>query len=180
MDISFVPITLKSEILYRGKRINVRVDEVDCKLDFPVKREVVEHPGAVVILPISDDKKIIFVHQYRHALGFTTYELPAGTRELGEDPLSTAKRELSEEVKYSANNWKSLGTIYPLPGLSNELQHLFLATSLYVDYKDSDPGEYIEVAEFTLDQVKEMIISNLITDAKTIAALYKAVLLGLI
>ena len=95
MDINFIPPTVKSEQVYKGKRINVRKDWVDCGLDSLVIREVIEHPGAVVILPIHSDGTITLVRQYRHALGLVTLECPAGTREIGEDPLSTAKRDLA-------------------------------------------------------------------------------------
>jgi len=174
MDINFIPNTVKSELVYEGKRINVRKDWVDCGLDSLVLREVVEHPGAVVIVPICSDGSIILVKQFRHALSEVTLECPAGTREIGEEPLSTAKRELAEEVKKSAKKWDFIGHIYPVPGLSNERQELYVAKDLAEAQGDLDPGEFIEICSYTLDQIKRMIISSEITDSKTIAAIFIA------
>ena len=179
MDINFVPPTSKSEKVYRGKRINVRCDWVDCGLEELVLREVVEHPGAVVILTIDHDRNIILVKQYRHAIKKVLFECPAGTRELGESALDTAKRELEEEANFEAAKWSSLGVLHPMPGLSNEVQELFYASELKSKNGTTDPGEFVEVHKFTLGQVKKMILEFEITDAKTIACIYRAELLGL-
>lgn len=174
MDINSRPNIVKSEQVYTGKRINVRNDWVDCGLDSLVLREVVEHPGAVVILPVCLDGSIILVKQFRHALGDVTLECPAGTREAGEAPLTTAKRELAEEIKKSAKSWKYLGYLYPVPGLSNERQELYIARDLAEAEADPDPGEFIEICHFTLNEVKKMIACNKISDSKTIATIFMA------
>lgn len=180
MNINFVPPTRKTETVYRGKRINIRCDWVDCNLGELVLREVIEHPGAVIILATDDDKNIILVRQYRHAIGRVLFECPAGTREAGEDALTTAQREFLEEANFEASNWKYLGELHPMPGISDEVQSLFYATGLVVRHGETDPGEFIDVHKFSLARIKEMIINSEITDSKSIACIFRAELLGLL
>ena len=180
MNINSVPPTIKSEYPYRGKRINMRCDWVDCNLESGlILREVVEHPGAVVIIPLGEDNQITLVKQYRHSVGSVLLECPAGTREPQEEPLITAMRELSEEAHLEAKEWKSLGILYPVPGFSTEKQEIFLAKGLTEKTANRDPGEFIEIHQFTLDQIKQMIKNFEIVDAKTIASIYRAELMGL-
>jgi len=178
MDINTIPPIIKSDRPYLGKRISLRRDWVDCGEEALVLREVIEHPGAVVILPITSEQKIVLVKQYRHPLGLVLFECPAGTREINENTLETAQRELAEEAKFSAQEWISLGILHPIPGLSNEVQEVYLARNLSTRNIPSDPGEYLEVHIFTFPEVKEMIKSGAITDTKSISAIYRAELNG--
>jgi ADP-ribose pyrophosphatase len=178
MTINTVPPTVKSDRPYAGKRISVRRDWVDCGHDGLVLREIIEHPGAVIILPLTIDKKIVLVSQYRHPLDTVLFECPAGTRELNENPLETAKRELAEEAKLSAKVWIDFGYLHPLPGLSNEIQIIFIAKDLQDCDMPTDPGEFLEIHSFDVDEVKRMINDGKITDTKTISAIFKADLNG--
>lgn len=128
-----------SDTLYVGKILALRMDQVVMPGEREAKREVVEHPGSVVILPLHDDGSVTMIHQYRHPLGRRLRELPAGLLDLpGEDPLATAQRELLEEVGYTARDWSVLVDLVPSPGFSDESQRVFLARGL--SEVDRPPG----------------------------------------
>ena len=121
---------LKPEIIFQAQRFSVeRVLQVAADGSKYV-REIVRHPGAAVILPLLDDGRVVFIRNYRAAVNETLIELPAGTLDRSEDPLSTAKRELAEETGYRAGNMKLLLTFCMSPGILDEKMHLFLATAL--------------------------------------------------
>ncbi|HMO18633.1 MAG TPA: NUDIX hydrolase [Oligoflexia bacterium] len=172
------PPVINSEVMYKGVRLAVRKDYVDCGLKDPVLREVVEHPGAVVILPVFSDGQLLMVNQFRHPLGRMMFEFPAGTLEHGEKPDVCAHRELTEEAHFRAQSMISLGIIHPAPGFCNEQQFLFLATDLIPEKGTPDPGEIIETAYFTVSEVKKMITNCMITDAKSIAIFSRALFSG--
>lgn len=140
----------------------------------------VEHPGAVVILPVDHDGRIIILKQFRAALNRTIYELPAGTLEPGEDPQLCAERELAEEISRAAARWVSLGQLYPAPGFCDEVQHLFFATDLSDASADMDADEEIEPERMTVAEVEAAVTSGELMDAKSIALLYRARLAKLI
>lgn len=165
---------LKSESVYSGVVFDVRLDTVVIPNGKTVTRDIVIHSGAVVIVPRSADGKFLMVQQYRHAVGHSMLEFPAGTLEIGEEPLACAKRELIEEVGHNAKNWQSLGTLYPAPGFANEVQHLFFATELTPDSAPGDEDEIIEVVSLGADEIKAAITGNQLMDAKSIAAFYRA------
>ncbi|MCU0726025.1 MAG: NUDIX hydrolase [Planctomycetes bacterium] len=131
-------------------------------------REVVEHPGAAVIAPRLPDGRIVFVRQYRHAVGRWLIELPAGTLEPGEDPMSCAARELSEETGYSAGKLSLLAVVYPSPGVLTEALHLFLASDLGPGAPHRDPGEQMETHVMTREAALAMVRRGEIVDGKTI------------
>lgn len=131
--------------------------------------KMVDHPGASATLVVKDGL-VLFVQQYRPAAGRKMFELPAGTIDRNEPPLDCAKRELHEETGYSAENWESLGHIYPTPGYTNERLHLFLASGLTKGEQHLDEGEDIRVRWIPLANVEEMIDNGEINDAKTIVA----------
>jgi ADP-ribose pyrophosphatase len=140
----------------------------------------VEHPGAVVILPVDHDGRIIILKQFRAALNRTIYELPAGTLESGEDPQSCAQRELAEEIRRAAARWESLGQLYPAPGFCDEVQHLFFATDLSDARADMDADEEIEPERMTVAEIEAAVAGGELMDAKSIALLYRARLAKLI
>ena len=148
---------LKSETVYRGVVFDVRLDTVVIPNGKTVTRDIVIHSGAVIIVPRDADGKFMMVQQYRHAVGHSMLEFPAGTLEIGEQPLACAQRELIEEVGHSAKNWQSLGTLYPAPGFANEIQHLFFATELTPDTAPGDEDEIIEVVSFSAEEIKAAI-----------------------
>jgi len=171
---------LKSEQVYSGIIFDVRLDTVVIPTGKTVTRDIVEHSGAVVIIPQNATGDFLLVKQYRHAIGGWLLEFPAGTLEKGEKPLDCAKREVVEEVGQRANNWVSLGTLLPAPGFANEVQHLFFASDLTKDYAPLDDDEIIEIVTMSAAEIKEAVKSNSFLDAKSIAAFYRAELLGCI
>jgi ADP-ribose pyrophosphatase len=121
------PITLSSERAYDGRLLRLRVDRVRLPSGRETTREVIEHPGAVVILPVTRDGRIWFVEQFRYAVDETLLELPAGLIDAGEAPIEAAHRELREEVGLAADTLEQIGLLYPSAGYSNEHVHIFVA-----------------------------------------------------
>ena len=136
--------------------------------------ETVRHPGAVVILPLNERGEIILVKQYRHSIGETILEVPAGTLEVGEDPAACAVRELSEEIGMGARSWRSLGILWPAPGFCDERQHLFLARDLFPQKGIPDEDEDIVVTTVSTQELEEAMIDGRINDAKTCAIYLRA------
>lgn len=134
--------------------------------------KMVDHPGAAATLVVKDGQ-VLLVEQYRPAAGRKMLEIPAGTIDRSEPPLECARRELQEETGYSAEDWESLGHIYPTPGYTNEVLHLFYASGLTKGEQHLDPGEDINVRWIPLEKVEEMIDQGDINDAKTIIAVFK-------
>ncbi len=139
-----------------------------------VVRQVVHHPGAVVIMPQLEDGRLLLIAQYRFAVGETLLEFPAGTLEPGEAPLECARRELSEETGYRADHWHPLGVIYSSPGFCDERQHLFMATGLVPEHAAGDEDEIIEVKGLTVQEVERSIADGTLVDSKSIAVYARA------
>lgn len=171
------PEIRSSETVYAGRRIHVRVDRLVTAAGAEVVREVVEHPGAVVIVPVLPDRRVVLVRQYRHPVGRTLLELPAGMLESTETPARCALRELAEETGYSAGKLTALGAVYPSPGILSEVMHHFLAEDLVPGDPDPDPGEEIEIEMLSLHQVALEVRNGGIRDGKTIIGLALAGLL---
>ena len=163
---------LKSKEIYRGRLIQLRVDRIVEPGGVTVEREVVHHPGSVVILAHSDDGGIVLVRQYRYAAKQSLWELIAGGLELGERPLAAARRELLEETGYRAEKLRLLFDFFPSPGILTEKMFLVEATGLTRSKARPDPDERIEVGHFTPFQVMKMIKSRRIRDAKTLVGLF--------
>ena len=165
---------ISSEMKFQGKVVKVRSDDVqlsDGKLGF---REVVEHPGGVVIVPLTDDDKIILVKQWRYPINQELIELPAGKLEPGEDPYNSAMRELREETGYVTEKLDSLGYIFSTPGFCNEKLYIYRAKNLKFVGTDLDEGEIIEPFIIDLKEAFSLIKAGKINDAKTIAAIMLA------
>ncbi|MBC7332301.1 MAG: NUDIX hydrolase [Synergistetes bacterium] len=169
--------TLNRMLIYAGKVLNLRVDEVILEDGKKAKREVVEHKGAAVIIPVLDDGKIVTVRQYRYPVGEELIELPAGTLEKEEAPIDAAKRELLEETGYMAKDVQELACFYSSPGFCNEKMHLFLATNLVEGAQKLESDEKVQVEVYSIDELKEMIRKGEIKDAKTIAGILYYLLL---
>lgn len=137
------------------------------------KINVIEHPGAVAIIPLFDNEDLLLIKQLRPAIGDEIYEIPAGTLEKGETPLDCAKRETIEEVGYRAGKFEKLAEFFIAPGYSTEKIHLFLATELSPESASkSDRDEYIEPVRLPLKKALNMVQENKIQDAKSIAGLF--------
>jgi len=134
-------------------------------------REIVEHRGAVAIVPMLSENKVILIKQFRKPANEDLLEIPAGTLAEGETPIECAKRELVEEIGYSAGKFEELFSIYLAPGYSTEKLHVFLASELKPEERKLDEEEFIEVVEMTLDEAISQIEAGAIKDAKTICGL---------
>jgi len=159
--------TISSDRVYSGKTISLRVDTVELPNKGYQKREIVEHKGAVAIVAITPENKVVLVRQYRKAIEKELWEIPAGKIEIGENPKDTAIRELKEETGYSAGNIKLLHKFYTSAGFSNQKIYIFLAQDLTPGKQNFDEDEFIKTEEFSLDEVYNMIYKNAIEDAKT-------------
>ncbi len=166
---------MSEPLLQRRRVLQAKKFAVDA-VDLPtargttLERHVVVHSGAVVILPILPDGRIVLIRNERFAIGQTLWELAAGTLEVGEDPGVCAARELIEETGYQADHLEPLVEFYPSPGICTELMRVFVATSLQHVGQKLEPDEKIEVDAVTPGQLLDMIQSNTIRDAKTIAS----------
>jgi ADP-ribose pyrophosphatase len=164
-------VLIESSKVFEGRLISVRKDTVRLPNGCTSTREVVVHPGAVAIVPMLEDGRVILVKQYRHAVGKILMEIPAGTLHPDETPEECALRELMEEVGYSASRLEKLASIYLAPGYSTELIHLFLATELHLADGETDEDEFLKPVTLTLDEAISLIADGGIQDAKTMVAL---------
>lgn len=161
--------TVLSQPIFKGRVISLKVDDVLLPNGEMAKREVVNHPGAVAIIALTDAGKLLVVEQYRKALERSIIEIPAGKLEPGEKPEVTAKRELEEETGYTCGELTYLQTFATSPGFADELIHLFVARKL-IPLKEKaalDDDEFVELMEVTLEEAEEMMTSGAIYDAKT-------------
>ncbi len=165
---------LSSEEIFDGVAIHLFKDEILLPNGHKGVREVIRHPGAVCVLPLTDDGEIIFVNQYRYALAKVTLEVPAGKLEKGEDPLAAAMRELSEETGYEAKNVVPMGELYTTPALIDEVIYMYIATDLYQGEQHPDDDEFVEVVKIPLAKAVEMVMNGEIRDSKTQVMILKA------
>ena len=171
-DLHLIETCIESEQIWRGKLLDVRRDRVRLPDGSEGVREYVTHPGAVVMIPILDDGRIVFERQYRYPVGRVMLELPAGKIELDEDTLVTAQRELYEETGYEAASWRHLGTMHPTIGYADERIEIYLAQQLTaLESNALDEGEFLEVVTLTLDEALDEVRAGHLTDGKTLSAL---------
>ena len=161
-----------SEDVYSGKFLHLKKDIVKLPDGNSTYREYLIHPGAVAIMPILNDGRILLERQFRYPVDAAMIEIPAGKLELGEDPLLCAKRELLEETGYSAKSWEFLGRIHPVISYATETIDIYLAKDLTLGERSLDEGEFLDVFAATLDEMHEWIASGKITDVKTIISVY--------
>ena len=164
--------TLSSTEVYAGRVVRVHDDRVEMPDGSSAQRIVVEHPGAVVIVPLDGAGNVMLVRQPRYAADRKDLlELPAGTREPGEEPALTARRELREETGFEAGELDELGGFYSAPGFCSEYLHLYVARDLRPVGAEPDEDEFVSLEPTPLERIPELIRSGQIEDAKSIAGL---------
>lgn len=170
--------TLSEECLYDGKIIRVRRDSVELSNGHTSMREVVEHPGGVCVLPLTDENEILFVRQFRYPYKQVLLEIPAGKRDRADEaPLECGKRELKEEIGATAQTYTSLGELYPSPGYCAEVIYMFLATGLSYGEAAPDEDEFLNIERIPFDRALDMVLAGEIKDAKTQTAILKTAVL---
>ena len=162
------PELTASETVFEGRVFALRLDTLGAD-GRAFRREMIYHPGAVCMLPIDGDGRLLLVEQYRHGARRRLLELPAGTLEAGEEPLATAVRELREEVGMRPERVESLGGFWIAPSYATEYIHLFLCRDLTPDPLPGDDDEDIEIVRLTRDEALAAVDSGRIADAKSIA-----------
>jgi len=163
--------TISSEMIYEGRILNLRKDKVHVKDNQTSFREIVEHNGGVALAAVTQEGKMVMVRQYRKAAEKAILEVPAGKIEKDEDHRLTAERELKEETGYTAGEIKYITSFYSSIGYSTEVIYLYFATDLTSGETNFDDNESIEILEYDLTELKEMIFNGEIEDAKTITAI---------
>ncbi len=166
--------TIHSEYLYRGRVVTLRIDTIQTPDGREIRREIVEHHGAVAIVPRLDAETILLIRQYRQAVGETLLEIPAGTLEEGESADDCAARELEEEIGYRPGRLRRMFSQYLAPGYSSEVLHAYFAEELERSAVNPDADEQIEVVPVRASEIERMILDGQIKDAKSIAALLVA------
>ena len=168
---------LESELLYGGKIVKLYRDSVELPNGKTAFREIVRHPGGVIILPVDGEGNVYMVRQFRYAYDRAILEIPAGKLEYGEEPLAAAKRELEEEIGAVAADWRHLGDIWPTPGFCDEVQHLYLARELTFGETHPDEDEFLEQVRMPFAEAVAMAADGRMQDSKSVVALLRAHLL---
>jgi len=166
--------TLRSETVYHGKAFDVRRELIRLPGGKQTWLDIVDHPGAVTLVPVDSQGLVYFVRQYRHSIGGEILELPAGTLDANEEPEICALREVREEIGMSASQLEKLGEFFLAPGYSTEYMYVFLATGLEPNPLPGDEDEILQVVTLRPARAFELIAEGKIRDAKTLAALYLA------
>jgi ADP-ribose pyrophosphatase len=161
--------TISTEKIYQGKIIDLQVDEVTLPNGKTSKRELIKHPGAVAVIALTPEGKLVMVEQYRKALEKSIVEIPAGKLEPGEEPIITAARELEEETGYGCEKLEHLISFYTSPGFADELVHLYAAKNIkrLEEARELDEDEFVELLEVTVEEASVLIKEKKIHDAKT-------------
>jgi ADP-ribose pyrophosphatase len=161
---------MSRQIIFKGRKIQVAVDETTGPGGQPIRRDVVLHPGAVAILALVDDDHVCLLRNQRPIIGGTLWEIPAGTLEPAEPPDQAAARELAEETGYQAGQWRKLAEFFPSPGVLSERTHLYLATDLTPGPMRLEADEQIEPRIVAWRDAVHWSLDGTIQDAKTLIA----------
>ena len=169
--------TLSSQSVFDGKVLHITLDEVELENGKKSKREVVNHPGGVTVAALDEENNLYFVKQFRYPYKEVVLELPAGKLEKGSTPLENGKRELLEETGATGYSYMSLGQVYPSPGYTSEIIHLYVCRIKTEGESRPDEGEFLNVEKIPLDKAVEMVLNNQLPDAKTQIAVLKTAML---
>jgi len=174
MERPVVPTRIRK--VFEGRIFSVSVESITLPRGERLEAEVVRHSGSVVLIPVTDSGEIVLVRQYRHAIGRSAWELPAGSLKQGEDPRAAAVRECHEEIALIPSAIERLGAFFPTPGYCDEEMNFYRATGLRAPSDDDpaaqqDDDEDIEAKAFSVDAMREMVASGKIIDLKTVAGL---------
>ena len=159
---------ISSEIIYQGKLLDVRRDEVRLQNGNTSTREWIKHPGAVCMIPVLPDERLALIRQYRYPVQKEMIELPAGKLDVNENPQVCAKRELEEEIGYRSEKITFVTCIHPAIGFADEVMWLYFAENLIKTNLNLDEDEFLELIPTPLDQALKMVWNGKITDVKTI------------
>ena len=165
---------ISSQEIFKGVAIHLFKDEILLPNGHTGIREIIRHPGAVCVLPLTDNGDVIFVNQFRYALNKVTLEVPAGKLEKGEDPKEAALRELSEETGLTAKNIVHIGDLYTTPALIDEVIHMYIATDLTQGEQHLDYDEFVNTLKIPLSKAVDMVMDGEIKDSKTQTVILKA------
>lgn len=165
----YIEKTVNKHYVYKGKILQLRVDDALLPDGNACKREIIEHSGGACVLCVENNK-VLLVRQYRYAYGESIYEIPAGKLNPGEEPMLAAGRELEEEAGIRSENLQLLYEIYPTPGYTNERIYIYLAKDVQRVPAHLDEGEFLDKEWVEMDRVKAMIQAGEIKDAKTVIA----------
>jgi ADP-ribose pyrophosphatase len=165
---------VRSEIVYHGHVFDVRQDQLRLPNGGLAQIDVVDHRGAVTMIPVDSQGQIWFIRQYRHAIKQVLMELPAGAAEIGESPMASAQRELREEIGMAAGNLQEIGAFYLAPGYSNEYMHIFLASDLQPAPLPADEDEYLKIEKVSARQALLLAETGQLEDSKSLIALFWA------
>lgn len=160
--------------IYRGQVVHLVVEAFELPDGRRASLELVRHPGAAAVVPLTSDRHVLLIRQYRHAAGGFIYEVPAGKLDEREAPEACARRELAEEAGVRAGTLEPLGSILTTPGFTDEVIHLFLATDLTPAQQKLDEDEVLSVERVTFARALEMCVRGELRDAKSICALMLA------
>ena len=170
------PQILRQNLFYQGRKFNFEVTKLRLPNGVEGDWECIRHPGGALIVPVTNEGKLVLVRQYRFAVAGRLLEFPAGTVEEGEEPLETVKREIEEETGYRAHKWRSLGKFSLAPGYSNEFIYTFLAQDLekLEQPPQQDDDEDIEVVLMSPEELENAILAGEPVDAKSISSFFIA------
>lgn len=169
-DQHLIEHTTQQEELLRGRFLHVLRDTVRLPDGTSDTREYVVHPGAVMVVPLLDDGRVVLERQYRHPMGRVMIEFPAGKLDAGEDTWACGRRELLEETGYTAREWARAGVLHPVISYSTEFIEIWFARGLQLHERRLDAGEFLEVFSASLDELLRWCRDGTVTDAKTLSA----------
>ena len=160
--------------IHKGRVFTLTTENITFNKGVTIDIDLIKHPGASAIVALTDKNEVVLIRQYRHAVGDFIWEIPAGALNPEENPETCARRELEEETGCTANKWKKMGEIVPVPGYSDERIHLFYATQLEKSVQNLDEDEWLSVHKFDFKEALRMVAEGEIVDAKTISGLLMA------